>query len=126
MACSSFVRFASRDSNAIIQEVNNPNLEFSGETFQGKASYYANKFNGRKTASGEIFSNQKMTAAHRSLPFGTKVLVTNLSNNKSVIVTINDRGPFIKGRIIDLSRIAAEQLDMIHSGVCDVEIKVLK
>ncbi len=126
VSCTSFIRFASGDSNTIIQNNTESNLEFTGEVYRGKASYYANKFNGRKTSSGEIFSNKKLTAAHRSLPFGTKVLVTNLKNGKSIIVRINDRGPFIKGRIIDLSLAAAEQLDMIHSGVVQVEIKVLK
>lgn len=126
VSCSSFVRFASGDSNTIINNNNNDNIEFTGKLFKGKASYYANKFNGRKTANGEIFSNKKFTAAHRSLPFGTRVLVTNLKNGKSVIVRINDRGPFVKGRIIDLSRAAAKQLDMIHAGVAEVEVKVLK
>lgn len=68
------------------------------------ACYYADKFNGRKTASGEKFSNSKYTAAHKKLPFGTKVKVTNLANGKSVVVTVNDRGPFSKGRDIDLSK----------------------
>jgi len=93
------------------------------EFFQkGKASYYANKFEGRRTASGAIFSNKKLTAAHRTLPFGSRVKVTNLSNNKSVIVTINDRGPFIKGRIIDLSQEAARQLGFLADGVTNVFI----
>lgn len=70
----------------------------------GMASYYANKFNGRRTASGERFNNNKLTAAHRKLAFGTKVRVTNLRNGRSVIVKINDRGPHVKGREIDLSR----------------------
>ena len=92
----------------------------------GKASYYADKFNGRKTANGEIFDNNKMTAAHKTLPFGTVVIVKNMKNNKTVKVIINDRGPFVKGRIIDLSKAAAEQIGMIRSGVVDVEVKVLK
>jgi rare lipoprotein A len=80
--------------------------KFSYKLYSKKAhaSYYANKFNGRKTASGRIFHNDKLTAAHKKLPFGTKVRVTNERNGKSVIVEITDRGPFIKGREIDLSR----------------------
>lgn len=74
------------------------------------ACYYHNKFNGRKTASGAIFSNNKLTAAHKSLNFGTKVKVTNIKNNKSVIVTINDRGPFTKGLEIDLSKKAFDAI----------------
>ncbi|GAB3645502.1 septal ring lytic transglycosylase RlpA family protein [Echinicola sediminis] len=89
----------------------------------GKASYYADKFNGRKTASGEKYHPGKMTAAHGNLPFGTKVKVKNLQNGKTVKVRINDRGPFSSGRIIDLSRKAAQRLDMIQRGVVSVEIR---
>ncbi|WP_242692306.1 septal ring lytic transglycosylase RlpA family protein [Aridibaculum aurantiacum] len=89
----------------------------------GKASYYADKFNGRPTASGEIFRQSKRTAAHRTLPFGTRVIVVNQSNGKRVKVRINDRGPFVSGRIIDLSRKAARKLGMIQQGVVPVEIK---
>lgn len=91
----------------------------------GKASYYHNKFNGRRTASGEIFSNKKLTAAHRSLPMGTYVRVTNLKNKRQVTVRINDRGPFVKGRIIDLSRAAAQKIGMIHAGVAEVKVEQL-
>lgn len=89
---------------------------------RGEASYYADKFHGRKTASGEIYKKTEFTAAHRTLPFGTKVKVTNLKNGKSVIVRINDRGPFKKTRIIDLSRAAAEKIDLIRIGVANVEV----
>lgn len=92
----------------------------------GKASFYANKFNGRKTASGEKFRNSKLTAAHKTLPFGTKVKVTNLKNGKSVKVKINDRGPFVAGRIIDLSRKAARRIDMQKDGVGNVKISYKK
>ena len=95
-------------------------------TQQGKASYYANKFNGRKTASGEKFRNSKLTAAHKTLPFGTKVKVTNLRNGKSVKVRINDRGPFVAGRIIDLSKKAARRIDMDKEGVGNVKIRYKK
>ncbi len=92
---------------------------------KGKASYYADKFEGRKTASGEVYKSKKLTAAHKTLPFGTKVKVTNLANNKSVIVIINDRGPFTKGRIIDLSKSAAQKIDGIRDGIMDVKIEVI-
>ncbi|MGD1842588.1 MAG: septal ring lytic transglycosylase RlpA family protein [Thermonemataceae bacterium] len=93
---------------------------------KGKASYYADKFNGRKTASGEIFSNNKMTAAHRTLAFNTVVRVTNLTNSKSVVVRINDRGPYAHNRIIDLSKVAARKLDMIRTGTAKVKVEVIK
>lgn len=91
----------------------------------GKASFYADKFEGRTTASGEKYWHSKHTAAHKTLPFNTQVKVTNLSNNKSVIVRINDRGPFVKDRIIDLSKSAAKQLDFIKEGVCDVKVEIV-
>ncbi|WP_211245227.1 septal ring lytic transglycosylase RlpA family protein [Thermonema rossianum] len=90
---------------------------------KGMASYYADKFNGRKTASGEIFDNSRMTAAHRTLPFGTYVKVTNLANGKSVVVRINDRGPYAHGRIIDLTKAAAIQLDMVRTGTAKVLVE---
>lgn len=90
----------------------------------GKASYYASCLEGRQTANGDIFSNNQLTAAHKSLPFGTRLVVTNLVNNKQVIVTINDRGPFIKGRIIDLSQAAAQKLGFINQGITQVKIEM--
>ncbi len=92
-------------------------------TQTGKASYYADKFNGRKTANGERFRNSKRTAAHKTLPFGTKVRVINLRNGKSVKVRINDRGPFVAGRIIDLSKKAARRIGMVNEGVGNVKLK---
>ena len=92
----------------------------------GKASFYADKFVGRKTASGAIFKQKKLTAAHKTLPFGTKVKVKNKANGKTVKVRINDRGPFVQGRIIDLSKKAAKRLDMVNAGVSDVTIKYKK
>lgn len=89
----------------------------------GMASYYADKFEGRKTASGEIYKRSKLTAAHRSLPFGTKLKVTNIKNGKSVIVRVNDRGPFVKGRIIDLSKKAASEIGLIKMGVAKVKVE---
>ena len=90
----------------------------------GTASYYAHKFHGRKTANGEIYNSTKFTAAHRDFPFGTKVKITNLSNDKSVVVRVNDRGPFAKNRIIDVSYAAAKKIDMIKKGVIKVKIEV--
>jgi len=91
----------------------------------GGASWYGPGFHGRITASGERFNTNDFTAAHKTLPFGTRVRVTNTGNGKSVVVRINDRGPFIKGRIIDLSRAAAERLGMLESGTADVLVEEL-
>ena len=88
----------------------------------GKACYYASKFHGRRTTSGEIYSNNKFTAAHLSLPFGTEVKVTNLANGKSVDVIINDRGPHSKVFIIDLSQAAAKEIGIFSNGVGKVEL----
>ncbi|YCH22608.1 septal ring lytic transglycosylase RlpA family protein [Pseudomonas sp. D1-3] len=93
---------------------------------EGKASYYGKAHHGNRTASGERFNQNALTAAHRTLPFGTMVKVTNLNNDRSVVVRINDRGPFARGRIIDVSRKAAESLDMIRSGVAPVRVESLK
>jgi len=89
----------------------------------GNASYYGGKFHGRTTASGERFNQNAMTAAHRTLPFGTKVTVKNLSNGKQVVVKINDRGPSSKSRVIDLSKGAAKKIGMIQAGVVPVELR---
>ena len=96
-----------------------------GYSETGVASWYGKKFHGRKTASGERYNQNKMTAAHKTLPFGTRVRVKNLDNGKNVVVTINDRGPFKKGRVIDVSRAAAKKLGMINSGIAKVNIKVV-
>ncbi len=90
------------------------------------ASYYGDKFQGRKTASGETFKQRKRTAASKTLPFGTKVKVTNLKNGKQVKVRINDRGPYAKGRIIDLSKKAAKRINMLRDGVTKVKISYRK
>jgi rare lipoprotein A len=97
----------------------------SGMTERGEASYYADKFVGRQTASGDVYTHRKLTAAHRTLPFGTRVRVTRLDNGKQVTVRINDRGPFKRGRIIDLSKSAAERIDLVLDGVADVKIEVM-
>lgn len=92
-------------------------------TETGKASYYGDDFNGKKTANGQTFNKNALTAAHKTLPFGTVVKVTNISNGKTVTVVINDRGPYAKGRIIDLSEKAAANIDMINQGVAQVKLK---
>ena len=92
---------------------------------KGTASFYADKFEGKQTASGEKYKHKKLTAAHKSLPFGTIVKVTNLDNGLSVEVRINDRGPFVENRIIDLSRSAAEKLKFINQGLEEVQIEVI-
>ncbi|WP_349371264.1 septal ring lytic transglycosylase RlpA family protein [Salinarimonas sp.] len=89
------------------------------------ASWYGPGFHGRKTANGERFDQDGLTAAHKTLPFGTKVRVTNVANGKSVVVRINDRGPFVRGREIDLSRGAAKAVGMVGSGVAQVRMEVL-
>ena len=91
----------------------------------GVASYYGARHHGKRTASGEPFDQHTLSAAHRQLAFGSRVLVTNLSNNKSVVVRINDRGPHTRGRLIDLSRQAARQLGMLRSGTANVRIQGL-
>lgn len=95
-------------------------------TQTGKASYYSDKLSGSKTANGEKYNPSELTAAHKKLPFGTKVKVTNLNNNKTVTVRINDRGPFVTGRIIDLSKAAAKAIDMLQAGVVKVKIEYAK
>lgn len=92
----------------------------------GTASYYAAKFHGKRTASGEKFNSKLLTAAHRTLPFGTQLKVTNLRNKKSIIVSVNDRGPHVRGRIVDLSRAAAEQIGLRHTGTARVALEILK
>lgn len=93
---------------------------------RGAASYYGDEFQGRMTSNGEIYLRDKFTAAHRSLPFGTLLLVTNLKNNLSVVVKVNDRGPFKPSRILDLSYAAAEEIKMIRDGVAEVKISVIE
>ena len=96
------------------------------QTLTGKASYYGGKFHGRKSASGKVYDMYKYTCAHKSLPFGTMLKVTNKTNGKTVTVEVTDRGPYVKGRIIDLSVAAAMDLDMMKAGVADVEAEIIK
>lgn len=98
----------------------------SGYVQYGFASYYGGEFQGKKTASGERFNKWDFTCAHKTLPFGTRLRVTNLKNHKSVIVRVNDRGPWVKGRIIDLSYAAAKKIGLLKYGVVKVKIEVIK
>lgn len=118
--CASSSRFASKNQNRKSTNVRD------GEVLVGFSSYYADKFHGRKTANGEIFNMHDYTAAHKNLPFGTILLVTNLDNGKNVKVRINDRGPYVAGRILDLSLQAAKDIGLIKTGVAKVSIKILK
>ena len=95
-----------------------------GDEQRGLASWYGKPYHGRPTASGEIYNMRKVSAAHRTLPLGTVVKVTNLNNGRTLVVRINDRGPFVEGRIIDLSYKAAKKLGMVEAGVVPVKLVV--
>jgi len=138
-ACSSATRYTTKESNENSSENYNEKtadllkeekIDLNNfhplETEVGIASYYADKYNGRQTASGEIYNMYGISAAHPSYSMGTIVRVTNLSNNLSVILKINDRMPDFKNRIIDLSLGAARKLDMIQNGIAKVKIEVIK
>ena len=101
------------------------NQPLIARSFSGEASWYGPGFHGRLTANGERYNQNAMTAAHRSLRFGTRVKVTNLNNGRSVILRINDRGPYVKGRVIDVSAAAARSLGMIKTGVAPVRVTIL-
>jgi rare lipoprotein A len=98
---------------------------FDGSSQVGNASWYGDKFHGRKTSSGETYDMYAMTAAHRTAPFGTNVRVTNMENGKQTVVSVNDRGPFVRGRIIDLSKKAAQEIDMIGTGTAKVKLEFM-
>jgi hypothetical protein len=121
-ATQTVTREAARQQTQLLPGINQSQLGLPAE---GHASWYGPGFAGRRTANGEVFNPSELTAAHRTLPFGTQVRVTNLNNGLSVIVRINDRGPFKPGRIIDLSRGAAERIRMIGSGTARVRIELL-
>lgn len=137
-SCSNSIKFSSNRIEGVIGKSNISNsnsnsnaykpIEFDKSTLQttGLASYYADKFVGRMTANGEIYSHDLLTAAHRTLPFGTYVKVTNIKDNSEVIVRINDRGPFVDGRIIDLSKEAARKLNILSRGVVEVIIEIVE
>ena len=98
----------------------------AAQELEGLASWYGGKFQGRLTANGERFDTNDLTAAHRTLPFDSEVLVTNTRTGRSVVVRINDRGPFVDGRVIDLSRAAASRIGIVSSGVGPVRLEVLQ
>ncbi|MFH0988391.1 MAG: septal ring lytic transglycosylase RlpA family protein [bacterium] len=111
------------------EEVSAPVVKNPGKvllTLEGIASYYADEFHGRQTSNGEVYDKNALTAAHRTFPFGTLVRVTNLEQNLSTIVRVNDRGPFKEGRLIDLSEGAAKELGMIQKGTARVKLEVLE
>jgi rare lipoprotein A len=97
----------------------------SSHTQKGMASYYHDRFHGRKTASGQRYNRNQYTAAHKTLPLGTKLEVTNTRTGRSIVVKVNDRGPYAKGRVLDLSREAARELGMINRGVAPIKFRVL-
>ncbi len=133
-ACASTPRFAERGAqhsgeHKPAAQSEQPAQENSGKillTLEGIVSYYAQDFNGKQTSNGEVFDMNALTAAHRTFPFGTKVRVTNLDNNKTVVVRVNDRGPFKEGRMMDLSMRAAKEIDLIRTGTARVRLEVLE
>lgn len=146
-SCSSTIRFSSSSNDhysyksptlqkespsfedELLDSLNDESFDSESELSlhsTGKASFYGNKFNGRKTASGERFDNSKYTAAHKKLPFGTVIVVENVANKKRVTVRINDRGPFTKNRILDVSLQAAKELDFVRQGTATIRIYTKK
>lgn len=124
--CSAAARFTNTGTPSIDRSSVLPSSARALLTVDGIASYYSYGFEGRKTASGDIFDKKALTAAHREFPFGTLLRITNLSNGRSVEVTVNDRGPADKSRIIDLSEAAADEIGMVQGGTAKVRIDVLK
>ncbi len=110
------------EAGALEKQVRN---SYAGYELEGLASWYGGKFQGRLTANGEVFDTNELTAAHRELPFDSLVRVTNPQNERSVVVRINDRGPFVEGRIIDLSRAAAEAIGIAAAGVAPVQLEIV-
>lgn len=106
-------------------EEDNDRPQLRGEIWYGQASWYGPRFHGKRTSNGEKFNKNRLTAAHPFLPFNTKLLVTNIKNNKSIVVRINDRGPFSKSRIIDLSEKAASRLNIKKQGIAYVKLQVV-
>ena len=121
--CASSTKYSTPKKKTMRWQVGN---EYILESDVGTASFYGKEFAGKPTASGEIFDPSAITAAHREYSFGTMVRVINLKNRKSVVVRINDRGPFIKGRIIDLSSGAAAKIGMLQDGIARVRLEVLE
>jgi rare lipoprotein A len=100
-------------------------IETTNREFEAVASWYGPRFHGKRTASGEVYNQYELTAAHRTLPFGTRVRVTNTINNKSTVVRINDRGPYIPGRGLDISYGAAKEIGLLEAGIARVKIEIL-
>jgi len=140
LSCASTPRFAEKEGHSREEgpqpkesthskDEQPPRPEAAGKvllTLEGTVSYYAHDFQGKETSNGETFNMNDLTAAHRTFPFGTKVRVTNLENNKSVIVRVNDRGPFVEGRIMDLSMGAAKEIGLIKTGTTRARLEVLQ
>lgn len=120
VSCSSALRYSTNNDESVKTSKNYKNTEI------GEASFYSDEYNGRITSSGEKYNMNDLTAAHPTLPFNTILRVTNLSNNKNVIVRVNDRMPDFKDRIIDISLAAAKKIDMIKTGVQKVKIEIIK
>lgn len=116
---------ASGVTTAAEQDIESGAEQLWSQELEGIASWYAGKFQGRLTANGERFDTNLMTAAHKTLPFNTVVQVTNLDNGLVTVVRINDRGPFVDNRVIDLSRAAADAIDMTHAGIAPVRLEIL-
>lgn len=134
VGCSSSPRFAER-TGAAGRTTSAPSAErtrpvpSSGKfllTLEGVASYYADDFHGKQAANGETFNMNDLTCAHRTFPFGTRIRVTNLANNRTVTVRVNDRGPYVDGRLIDLSLAAAKSIDLIKTGTTKVRLEVIQ
>ena len=123
--CASRTRPAAEDARGRTADARPAEKKSSGFQQKGIASWYGGKFHGRTTASGERYDMNKMTAAHKKLPFGSMVKVTNMDNGRQVVVRITDRGPFVHGRIIDISKAAAKKIDMIQAGTARVRIQVI-
>ncbi len=120
---SAFLIFSLSSCDVLFAPTEEDSSSAGAYTQEGIASYYADKYEGRPTASGEIFRQDLLTAAHKTLPFGTMVTVTNLKNGKKIRVKINDRGPFVAGRIIDVTSRGARELDFVRDGIVNVKIE---
>ncbi|MCX6150545.1 MAG: septal ring lytic transglycosylase RlpA family protein [Ignavibacteriales bacterium] len=128
ISCSSSTRFSNEKSEWQSKHQLHKRSDFitPSKTTTGTASYYGKKFNGKKTASGEMYNMFDLSASHKTYPLGTKVRITNLKNYKSIVLIINDRMPARNNRMIDLSYGAAKELDMLKSGLAEVKIEVLE
>jgi rare lipoprotein A len=128
LVAAGFVAGCTSSSRTSTRTGNDPSLNGAAPLAveEGDASYYADKFEGRPTASGELFTQDELTAAHRTYPFGTMLRVVNLRNSRTVVVRVNDRGPGKASRVVDLSRRAAEELQMVAEGIARVRVEVLR